>query len=292
MLQTEDKKRNQTTKRNPLSLKDRERAHFDNLHVNPLAFLEDDGSWFKKATIKFLISRWDGHLKYLPKDALKDRLVLDACCGNPRVVCWMNAKGATAFGCDISIKMMTMGNSSGSSYTLGEKVELSPVRWAIADCERLPYAPGAFDTVTCFQALHHVNHDMFLRECRRVLKDGGVIIVSDPNGDHFLRKAGTYIGKKLRLLSDDETTCGKKVIIAELLNAGFDVKWTRSINFLSETVFLFEEVLRKKHPFVSSLLRLSLLALYPIDHILDHTLFRIFPSLAWRNIFYAVKTND
>lgn len=274
------------------NIKEREQAHFNNLHVNPLGFLEDDNSAFKKLTIKFLLSRWDGHLKYIPREALNGKLVLDACCGNPRVVCWMKEKGATAFGCDISIKMLTMGNSAGSSYTLGKKVVLAPVRWVIADCEKLPYASGTFDTLTCFQALHHVNNDVFLTECRRVLKKDGVIIVSDPNGDHFLRRVGTVIGKRLRLLSDDEITTGRKEIIADLESSGFRVEWCRSINFLSETVFLFEEVLRKKRPLLSALMRASLLFFYPLDFILDHSIFRIFPSLAWRNIFYAIKTSD
>ena len=46
----------------------------------------------------------------------------------------------------------------------------------------LPYADGSFDLVTCTEVIEHVeNFRATLREARRVLKPGGVLVVSTPN---------------------------------------------------------------------------------------------------------------
>lgn len=270
-------------------VKTREREHFDNLTANPLAFLEKDQTALQKLAIRFLLSRWDGSLKYIPADALEGKTALDACCGNPRIVSWMASRGATAFGCDISIKMLTMGNARGVSYALDRQTPLSPVRWAVADCERLPFADSSFDTITCFQAYHHVNHETFLAECRRVLKPGGRIVISDPNGDHPLRSLATWTGRRMKLLSDDEKSSGRGEVISQLRAAGFEIDQCYSINFFSEIVFLIEELLRPRRPILSAVLRASLLFFYPLDSLLDLTLYKIFPNLAWRNIFLGTK---
>jgi len=264
-------------------------AHFNGLRVNPLGFLKDDATLLKRLAIRFLLGRWDISLRHIPDEFLAGRTVLDACCGNPRIVCWMQSRGAEAFGCDLSINMLTMGNAGGYSYALGERVLLAPVRWTLADCEELPFPDSAFDTVTCFQSLHHVDAGRFLEECRRVLKPGGNLVISDPNGGHPLRKSANRLGRSLGLLSKDEGSMPPREVMAMLARHGFVIDKYRSINFLSEIVFLMEEILRERRPALSALLRASLLLFYPLDAVLDATLFRIFPRLAWRCIFIAEK---
>jgi SAM-dependent methyltransferase len=49
-----------------------------------------------------------------------------------------------------------------------------------ADAQELPFAGGQFDLVTCVRALHHMNRpDACLAEIRRVLDDGGRLLVVD-----------------------------------------------------------------------------------------------------------------
>ena len=267
----------------------REREHFDNLKVNPLKFLERDRTPFQRAMIRFLLSRWDGHLKRLPKEALAGRKVLDACCGNPRIVLWMAAMGAESFGFDISMGMMTMAGKSGVSYVLGRKVELCAPRWALADCEAMPFPDAAFDTITCFQALHHVDAGRFFSECRRVLGPGGLLFITDPNGEHPLRRLGDRIGRSLGLLTRDEGSYSNTQVHKLLLENGFEIINSFSMNFFSEILFLFEEIYRPRRPALSAFIRASLFFFYPLDAILDKTLFRVFPSLGWRRVWLAVK---
>lgn len=257
--------------------------------MNPLRFIENDRGALNRFMIRFLLSRWDGHLKHIPPECLTGKTVLDACCGNPRIVSWMRAMGADTFGCDISMTMLTMGGRRKYSYVMTRRVDMPVVTWVQADSERMPFADGTFDVVTCFQALHHMDAYKFISECRRVLKPGGTLIITDPNGGHFLRKMGNMVGARMGLLSPDESALVANEIEKAFTINGFTVTKRTSINFFSEILFLYEEICRSGKPLLSALIRASLFLFYPLDSLLDATLFRIFPSLAWRMIFMGEK---
>lgn len=74
----------------------------------------------------------------------------------------------TAHACDYRADLMTIG---------GIKVD-------VVDLNRapLPYADGSFDLVTCTEVIEHLEHFRFaIREITRVLRPGGVFVVSTPN---------------------------------------------------------------------------------------------------------------
>jgi len=64
-----------------------------------------------------------------------------------------------------------------------------PVHPALADAAGLPYADGYFDAILAVEAISHFRRvDDFLAEAARVLRSGGVLIVSDANnGANWLR---------------------------------------------------------------------------------------------------------
>jgi SAM-dependent methyltransferase len=55
----------------------------------------------------------------------------------------------------------------------------------VGDGTRLPFVNGAFDAVTSFETLEHLDdRDRFLAELRRVLRPGGVCVLSTPNANY------------------------------------------------------------------------------------------------------------
>jgi SAM-dependent methyltransferase len=52
---------------------------------------------------------------------------------------------------------------------------------ALADLERIPFATGAFDAVVCTETLEHVARPgAVLRELRRVIREGGTLVLTVP----------------------------------------------------------------------------------------------------------------
>ena len=48
--------------------------------------------------------------------------------------------------------------------------------------EGLPFADGTFDAVVCQEGIEHLEYlPRFFAECRRVLKDGGLLLLTTPN---------------------------------------------------------------------------------------------------------------
>ena len=48
--------------------------------------------------------------------------------------------------------------------------------------ERLPYADDTFDAVVCIDGIEHIERTFdFIRECRRITRTGGALIISTPN---------------------------------------------------------------------------------------------------------------
>ena len=67
-----------------------------------------------------------------------------------------------------------------SPEMVGTATETFGVEGAVADAERLPFDPGAFDAVTCRIAAHHFpDPRAFVGEVARVLEPGGVFAFED-----------------------------------------------------------------------------------------------------------------
>ena len=78
----------------------------------------------------------------------------------------------------------------------------------VGDMRSLPFEAGEFDVVVCFEALTHVAEtDLVLDELRRVLRPGGLLVVSCPNRDAYppgnpLELAALGAGELERALSE------------------------------------------------------------------------------------------
>ncbi len=106
----------------------------------------------------------------------------------------------------------------------------------------LPFRSAAFDLVTCLDYLEHIdNDDECLRECRRVLKDGGEIVIVTPRTGRLflLHRLRTALGMKLEFYGHKREGYSKRELVAKLEAAGFAVVRTKTYSkFVSELIEL------------------------------------------------------
>lgn len=99
---------------------------------------------------------------------------------NTRILAWASARGAHAYGVDISEP--TLRQACGGFLPGG-------LRSAVADVRALPFRDGSFDAIYSMGTIEHFDEtQVAVGEMARVLKAGGVAIVGVPNRrDPFLR---------------------------------------------------------------------------------------------------------
>jgi ubiquinone/menaquinone biosynthesis C-methylase UbiE len=103
--------------------------------------------------------------------------VLDAGCGTGYGAAMLaDGRPEALVGVDISDEALT-----DARQRLGDDVEL--VR---ADVRELPFDPESFDVVVCFEVIEHIDRQAdALAELKRVLRPGGVLLISSPNRDVY-----------------------------------------------------------------------------------------------------------
>lgn len=101
--------------------------------------------------------------------------VLDLGCGPGDGAQRVAETGAQAVGLDYSQGMLETARAVPGLAGL-----------ARGDAGRLPFRDGAFDRIICTNSFHHYpQHLAALKEMRRVLKPGGVLVLVDPRKDHL-----------------------------------------------------------------------------------------------------------
>ncbi len=102
------------------------------------------------------------------------KLVLDVACGTGFGAAILLASGARGvIGFDLAWD------------ALRESSRIPHALFCLGDGTRLPVADHTFDVVTSFETVEHIpNYDAFLSEIHRVLRPGGVLIMSTPNAIH------------------------------------------------------------------------------------------------------------
>jgi SAM-dependent methyltransferase len=96
------------------------------------------------------------------------RVVLDVPCGEGAFLGRLSDLGLDGHGADIVNRLAAPEGRA---------------RFTAADMNApLPFADGAFDAVVCIDGIEHLERPFdFVRECRRIVRPGGVLIVSTPN---------------------------------------------------------------------------------------------------------------
>jgi len=125
------------------------------------------------AQSKFVAMHHLARYKYAKKFVKKDDLVLDAACGSGYGSAMLAEKAKKVYGIDICKKAILV-----SKIRYGRE----NINFMRMDCLGLDFKNNFFDKVVSFETLEHLKDpEKFLAEVKKVLKKGGVFLVSTPS---------------------------------------------------------------------------------------------------------------
>lgn len=125
--------------------------------------------------------------RYLPEGG-EGRRVLDVGCGTGHHMAALRSRGFVVAGVDGSDSMLVHARRLNPDSEIKQ-----------SDVERLPFEDGAFDYTLCVEVLRYLpSPDPCLREMRRVLKPGGVCLVTaaplfNSNGYVIVNRVAPFI---------------------------------------------------------------------------------------------------
>ena len=153
--------------------------------------------------------------------------LLDVGCGTGFLI-EILAKQRTAEYCgvDLSDEMIRVARGKG----------IQGAQFTVGAADRLPYPDGSFDVVTCSQSFHHYPYpEKAMQEAKRVLKPGGLYILSDTGIGGIGAWIDNHILFKLMTSGDCHTT-NRKGIEKMMAQAGFSVADSRQVKGMIYTV--------------------------------------------------------
>ena len=110
------------------------------------------------------------------------KVVLDLACGDGYGSDYIAMNAQRVFGIDISESTIRRAT---------EKYRRANLEFKLGSCSEIPLADGSVDVVVSFETIeHHDAHVAMLSEFRRVLKPGGVLIISSPDKQEYSDKLG------------------------------------------------------------------------------------------------------
>lgn len=98
--------------------------------------------------------------------------VLEVACGAGQGLGYLARRARSVVGGDCTASFVEQATSH-----YGDRVEVLEL-----DAHELPFGEDSFDVVILFEAVYYLARpERFLEECRRVLRDGGVVMISSAN---------------------------------------------------------------------------------------------------------------
>lgn len=103
--------------------------------------------------------------------------VLDIACGEGYGSTLLAARAASVVGVDVSSEAVAHAE---------RKYSLKNLRFQTGDCRSIPIEASSVDVVVSFETIEHLEeHEEYMLEIRRVLKPGGLLIISSPNREKY-----------------------------------------------------------------------------------------------------------
>lgn len=180
-----------------------------------------DGHYYADAVLKHKVSR---HLRHLARQMITrpQMWVLDVACGTGEWLSAVKEQGAIVTGIDIA----------STAVAIAAK-RIPQGRFCEGVAESLPFSGRTFDLVTCLGALEHFpDKEAALNEMRRVLNEGGRVIVLVPNAGFLTRRLGLYSGTEQARVREDVLSLGAWQALFEANGFRVDRRW-RDLHVLS-----------------------------------------------------------
>lgn len=169
------------------------------------------------------------YARYIEEDyfSIKGKRLLDLACA------W--GGHAIAFACEGAQVVASDLNDhhfpSLSSFSRRQGLELWPSR---ADCERLPFADRTFDVVMGLELVEHIESvDAFAAEVARVLRPGGICIISTPPRLRSLVQGEPHYG--IRGLTTLPLPC-QRAVATRWFGRGYPYPITRQYTSASKVI--------------------------------------------------------
>jgi ubiquinone/menaquinone biosynthesis C-methylase UbiE len=130
-------------------------------------------------------SAYEKHLENLIKFN-KNTKLLDLCCGDG-----VHSFTGAFYGADV----IALDYAENSIILAKRRSELNGVKvdFRTCDVEKLPFENEEFDIVTCVGSLSYLDHEIFIKEVKRVLKPQGKFLVVDSFNHNPIYKLNRYI---------------------------------------------------------------------------------------------------
>lgn len=150
-------------------------------------------------------------------DFVKNKKVLDAACGTGYGSALLAENADEVFGVDISEEAIAYAKSNYAA---------SNVNFSVANIEKLPFENDFFDVVVSFETIEHVDtqqQEKFLSEVKRVLKDGGILVISTPNRDVYKSRGENHFHVAELSLAEFKNLLEKKFKSVKIFSQKFEI---------------------------------------------------------------------
>lgn len=126
------------------------------------------------------------HRYYWAEPYVTGNDVLEVACGAGLALGWMAERARRVAAGDVSAEVLER-----AKQTYGSQIELS-----VFDAASIPYPDRSFDTIMLYEAIYYLpDADAFMRECARVLRPGGHVLIITANKDLYDFNPSPYTHK-------------------------------------------------------------------------------------------------